>query len=416
MNKFIAISASLFLSFTALGNPTATPISGFNANPNVQPKFSQDNFRAVIIGDSQTTTSWAGRITSHYHRWDGPFVGEFLSSGHSAGGVSINNIGLSNVIYRAIDPDDNWSDGGPQDHFSRGSAEWETLGDINAPGSFVGRYRVKLSESNTDAPWSYNWVENEDLVFRVAVRSGPNSVPAVEIRPDRGTIGTGTVFDIDSSPGIQIFEIDVPASLNPTETLVGGTISFPTGYVEENGQFLQVLGAYVGIKGDPNGLVIGYQGDSGWNLLRHIDMISQESRVRLVEMLHLNTMIMIQGHNREWDNQPIYPVRAAQLMGMWDNAFDTAGFNRPKWVLVEPWRIQEGNWDGYQIIVENGLSMIAQFNRRAVHVRYGDLFNNLRPDEFDPIRYQLDTGLVHPGNVPTARALSEDLETLIFGN
>ena len=415
MKRFLSVGVILTLAFTAIANPVSIPVSA-SANPNIQPVFDQNNFRAVIIGDSQTTTSWAGRITSHYHDWDGTFVGEFLSSGHSAGGVSVNNIGLSNVIYRAIDPDDNWSDGGPGDHFSRGSSEWETLGDINAPGSFVGRYRVNVSATNTDAPWNYNWVENEDLVFRVAVRSGPNSIPAVELRPDRGTIGSGTVFDIDSSPGIQIFEIDVPASLNPTGTLVGGTISFPTGYIEENGQFLQVLGAYVGIKGDPNGLVVGYQGDSGWNLLRHIDTLSQESRVRLVEMLHLNTMIMIQGHNREWDNQPIFPVRAAQLMSMWDAAFDTAGFNRPKWVLVEPWRIQTGSWDGYQTIVENGLSMIAQFNRRAIHVRYGDLFNNLRPDEFDPIRYQLDTGLVHPGNVPSAAALGEDLETLIFGN
>lgn len=422
MKKILTLLA-LIASTSFAGNPVATAPQNTQIQPNTlirqfeigaDPVFTQDQFRAVIIGDSQTTSSWSVRITAHYHRWDGPFVGEFLGTSNSSSGNSINNISRPTLDYRWIDPDDNWTDGGPGDHFSRNSAEWEVISDVPSDGAVVGRYRVNLSSTNTGAPWSYNWVENEDLVFRVAVRSGPNSVPAIEIRPDRETLGSGTVFEIPTERGIQIFEIPIPASMNPDALVIGGAILFPEGYVEESGQLLQILGAYVGLAGDPDGLVIGYQGDSGWNLLRHQTALSQDSRLALIEMLDLDTVMMVMGHNREWDNQPIFPVRALELINTWNQAFQTTGRRTPRWVLVEPWRIQEGNWDAYGEIVREGMSNISRIRRGTKHVRFGDVYNNLRPDEFDPTRYTLDSGLVHPGTGVTAKNMMFDLEFLIF--
>lgn len=412
MKKILALLALVAsTSFAGPFAPTNEMEIGFDSS------FSQSDFRAVIIGDSQTTSSNHTRITPHYHRWDGPFVGEFLGTSNHTSGNSVNCISTPFMSYRAVDPDNGWSDGGAGDFFCVTGREWEVNGDVPSNGALIGRFRVNLGASNTNAPWSYNWTAGEDLVFRIAVRSGPNSVPAIAIRPDRGSLGSSQVFEISSNPGIQIFEIDVPASLGSDSTFVGGSILFPSGYVEEDGQLLQILGAYVGIAGDPDGLVIGYQGDGGWNVARHLNVLSQDSRVALIEMMDLNTAIMILGHNRETDSPSMFPSRVLELIDLWDAAFNTANSPDPEWILVEPWLIQEnGNWDAYGDMVRETHSILSRIRQNTTHVRYGTIFGDLRPDQFDPSRYTLDAPFVHPLDGETAGNLMSDLEYLIFGN
>ena len=47
-------------------------------------------------------------------------------------------------------------------------------------------------------------------------------------------------------------------------------------------------------------------------------------------------------------------------------------------------------------------------------ISYQELFDDLRPDEFDPSLYQLDFFGTHPGDIQSAKNLAQDLYEMLF--
>lgn len=389
----------------------------------VVPRLSVDNFRCIVVGDSQTTGNSAERVRTQTHRWDAPIIGELVCVGASSTGFVVNNstAGIVGLSYQNIDMDDGWGDGGPSDFFALFGAQWTCGSDIHAPGARIGRYRLRFTGSNIDAPWDQAWGIGQPVVARIAVRTSPMSVDAVETRADRGglvSFASRTVHPLNKQWGVQIIEQFIPTDFSPNGDDVGVSIYLPAESIEKPGQRLQVLGVLierVGPKGQRlPGTVLTYQGRGGWSINDHIQKLSGASRAALAKMTQANTILFALGHNPEGGDLSSIETNARLLVAKWESAFVIAGLNRPRFVYLSPWMIDSGFIQVYLQRVESVYTQLASEHRNDMMVSYQEIFDSLRPDVFDPVRYQLDVFGTHPGNIPTAVNLAQDLYEMLF--
>lgn len=387
------------------------------------PRLSVDNFRCIVVGDSQTTDTSAERIRTQTHRWNAPIIGELVCVGAAETGFLVNNsnAGIGLLVYQNIDMNNGWGDGGPSDFFALYAAQWTCMDDINAPGSRIGRYRLRFGGTNVNAPWDQAWGVGQPLVARIAIRTSPMSVDAVETRADRGdvvSLQSRTVHTLSKQWGVQIIEQFIPVEFNPTADDLGVSIFLPSESVEQPGQKLQILGVLierVGAKGQRlPGTLIGYQGRGGWSIAKHIEKLSGASRTALADMTHANTILFALGHNPEGGDLSNIETHARLLVDEWESAFASAGLARPRFVYLAPWMIDSGYILVYLSRVEAVYTLLANEHRGDQMISYQRLFDDLRPDQFDPARYQLDFFKTHPGNVSTAVNLAQDLYEMLF--
>jgi len=387
------------------------------------PRISPEYFRCILVGDSQTTEPSANRIRTQDHQWDAPIVGELICVGSSTVGFVVNNSngGIGNLAYSNISLNNGWPNGGPGDFFAPLGSHWECSGDILAPGSRVGRFRLRFGSGNFNAPWDEPWGIGNRLVAKIAIRTSPMCVDAIETRPERGGLSSFSnriVHKLNKSWGVQIIEQPIPVDIDPLGDDVGVGLFFPSGSVEQAGQVLQVLGVVIervdSYGRSLNGTVVGYQGRGGWNIQSHLDKISFASRVALVEMINPDYIMIMLGHNQESGGIESVSVKMELLVKKWETVFLNMGRARPGFIYVTPWTILSENVSPYLLEVESVMQLLAAQNRRDVHINYLPRFDYLRPDIFDPARYQLDSSRVHPGDIPTAINLTNDLFQMIF--
>lgn len=388
-----------------------------------QPKFNVNNFRSIIVGDSQTTSPDSNRIRTQTHRWDAPIVGELLGVGATSTGFVVNNsnAGIGSLMYQNVDMNNGWSDGGPNDFFALYAAQWTCLDDIDAPGSRIGRYRLRFGGNNVNAPWDQPWGIGQPLVARIAVRTGPMSVDGVETRADRGglvSFQSRTIHPLSKQWGVQIIEQFIPADFNPMGDDVGVSLFLPADSVEQPGQTLQILGVLIERVGSMGqrlpGTLIGYQGRGGWSMDDHINGISQASRMALIEMCEADRVVVIQGHNREPGGAESIEGNLNTVVGLWEQAYAMLGRARPGFVFVVPWTIVNPDVSDYLLEIERAMGVRASMHRNDTMINYLPLFEYQRPDVFDPARYQLDGAGVHPNDTNTAVNLSQDLYEMLF--
>lgn len=229
---------------------------------------------------------------------------------------------------------------------------------------------------------------------------------------------TRRLHTLDNFWGVQILEQPIPAGFNPAGDDVGIGIYIPAGQVEEPGQVLQVLGVVierVGSKGEQiPGMILTYQGRGGWSILDHLNGVSQASRRALAEATHANTILFALGHNPEDSDFTLIETRARLLIERWEQAFAAAGLDRPSLIYLSPWFIDTGFIEVYLRVVESTYHKLANERRSDFVVSYQRLFDELQPDDYDPLRYQMDFFGTHPGNVQSAVNLSQDLYEMIF--
>lgn len=391
------------------------------ARPSVLPELR--NFRCVVVGDSQTTDTSAERIRTQSHRWQAPIIGELVCAGAAETGFLVNNgsFGIAGLSYRFVDLDQGWGDSGPPDFFAQYASEWAVSEDISVQGARIGRYRLRFGGGNTQAPWQEPWGIGNDLIARIAVRTSPRSVTSIETRAERGgtvDFSSRRVHTLEPVWGVQIIEQPIPASINPMGDDVGIGLFLPANHVETPGQVLQVLGVLIE-RVDPNGqrlpgTVLTYQGRGGWSIIDHLSFLSGASRAALAEMTHANTVLFALGHNPEGGELSNIDTHARLLVDKWESAFASAGLARPRFIYLAPWMIDSGYIQVYLSRVEDVYRQLANEHRGDLMVSYQRLFDDLRPDDFDPERYQLDVFGTHPGNVSTAVNLSQDLYEMIF--
>jgi len=388
-----------------------------------RPRLDPGDFRCIVVGDSQTAGPDSGRIRTQFHRWDAPFVGEQLVVGNSSAGFVVNNgNGASGLIsYRTRDLNGGWFDGGPNDFFAVLGHEWEVAGDLDIPSNRVGRFRLRFGSGNTDAPWDEAWGIGVPLRAYVAVRTSPNTVPAIELRAERGGVMSPharSVHELNASWGVQIIEQDIPADFNPLGDDVGIGLFFPSGYVEQAGQRLQVLGVTierVGVGGRrPRGMMVGYQGRGSWNIEDHINLISTTGRMALIEMTDADHVMVFLGHNQERGGIGNIDPNLCELVEQYEHAYQLLGRPRPRFVLVVPWTIFTHSTNLYQLEYEQALIERAGLVRDDLVVNYLPLHGYTRPDLYDPDRYRLDAARVHPGDIPSAVNLGQDLFEMLF--
>jgi hypothetical protein len=381
------------------------------------------NFRCVVVGDSQTTDTSAERIRTQTHRWDGPIIGELVCTGAAETGFLVNNgsFGIAGLSYRDVDLDQGWGDSGPQDFFAQYASEWAISEDISVQGARIGRYRLRFGAGNAQAPWKEPWGIGNNLIARIAVRTSPRSVTAIETRAERGGVvsfQSRTIHPLSKQWGVQIIEQPIPASINPLGDDVGIGIFLPENQVETPGQVLQVLGVLierVGTKGQRlPGAVLTYQGRGGWSIIDHINFLSDASRTALAEMTQANTVLFALGHNPEGGALSNIDMHSRLLVTKWESAFSSAGLARPRFIYLGPWMIDSGYIQVYLSRVEDVYRQLANEHRGDLMISYQQLFDDLRPDDFDPARYQLDIFGTHPGNVSTAVNLAQDLYEMLF--
>lgn len=406
---------------SAMGGPVKRGQRANSMRPT--PRLSPEQFRCILVGDSQTTEPSANRIRTQDHQWDAPIVGELMTVGSSATGFVVNNsnAGIANLLYDTIDMDDGWPDAGPSDFFAAVASGWFCFGDIQAPGSRVGRFRLRFGVNNSDAPWNEPWGINNALVAKIAVRTGPSCVDAIETRPERGGVVSFSdrrIHTLSKDWGVQIIEQPIPVGINPMGDDVGIGLYFPGGSVEESGQVFQVLGVVierVNSFGQPlQGAVVGYQGRGGWNIQSHLDNISFASRVALVEMINPNYIMIMLGHNQEFGGTKAVMANMELLVKEWEAVFIKLGRQRPGIIYVTPWAVVSKSASPYILEVESVMQILADTNRRDVHINYLPRFDYLRPDIYDSKRYQLDNARVHPDDIPTAINLTNDLFQMLF--
>lgn len=387
------------------------------------PRFDVRDFRCILLGDSQTTGPSADRIRTQFHRWDAPIIGELVCIGAANTGFVVNNssFGVDGLSFSYVDLNDGWNDGGPADFFAPNAAEWVMSQDVSAAGVPIGRYRLRFGKGNTQAPWREAWGIGNDLIARVAIRTSPRSVTAIETRAMRG--GTAdfsgrTVHPINTDWGVQIIEQPIPAGFNPSGDDVGVGLYLPSDHVESPGQVMQVLGVLIERVDEQGrrlpGTLVTYQGRGGWSMNDHIEKISPASRTALADITQANTILFALGHNAEGSNFANIEPRARELVGRWESAFANAGLARPRFVYLAPWMIDSGFIQLYLSRVEDVYAQLASERRGDHLVSYQRLYNDMRPDEFDPVRYQLDIFGTHPGNIPTAVNLAQDLYEMLF--
>ncbi|MAO21941.1 MAG: hypothetical protein CMJ25_14440 [Phycisphaerae bacterium] len=385
------------------------------------PKLSPEHFRCILVGDSQTTGPNAERVRTQTHRWDAPIIGEQVSVGAGSTGFLVNNGngGIPQLLYRNIDLDSGWPDGGSDDFFGLFGANWTCLGDIIATESRIGRYRLRFN--NTDAPWDEAWGVGAPLVARIAVRTGPLCIDAIETRPERGGMVSTSdrrVHLLSKVPGVQIIEQPIPVDFNPAGDDVGVGLFFPPDFMESEGQVLQVLGVVIErVAPDGRrlpGTLITYQGRGGWNMTDHIDGISIASRAALAEMTDADHVIIMLGHNREPGGEAEIRLKLSELVGLWEQAYAMAGRSRPTFIYTVPWSIFEDTASDYLLEMEAAMTDMAAMHRGDLVVNYLSRYAYQTPDVFDPGRYQLDGARVHPADIVTAENLAQDLYDMLF--
>lgn len=417
------------MALSALGGAVGPTNKGFERSLSTKnqsrpaPLPEADNFRCLLLGDSQTTDPSATRIRTQTHRWDAPIIGELVCAGSVETGFLVNNgsAGISGLNYRNVSLEEGWGDGGSPDFFAESAAEWFFENDIPSIGARIGRYQLRFGSGNSHAPWREMWGVGNTLVARIAVRTGPNTIPAIETRAERGgvvDIASRVVHTLDSRSGIQILEQIIPVGFNPQGQDVGVGLFLPSGSLEEPGQVLQVLGVLIErVAPDGTrlpGTIIAYQGRGGWSIEDHINKLSNASRSALAYMIQANTVLIALGHNAESGGIQRIEPNARLLVQKCLTAFSAVGLPRPRIIYLAPWMIDSGFIQAYLANVENVYSHLAQENRADLMISYQRLFDDLRPDVYDPVRYQLDVFGTHPGNESSAVRLAQDLFEMLF--
>lgn len=412
-------------SVSVFGQTDPQPGGGFGGveNPPSQEVLESNRFRCILVGDSQTTTPDPLRIRTQFHRWDVPYVGQQIVVGSASSGYLVNNISITNLAYGTVNLNTGWNDGGSEDFFAPSASQWICSGDVQSSGSRIGRYQIGFGTSNVNAPYTDDWAIGVDLIARIAVRTGPLSVPAVMTRGERGNFVDAAgqqIHLLDSTDGIQIIEQAIPASIDPFADRVGVGLYLPAGFVEQAGQRLQVLGVTITVAqaggGTPNGFMMGYQGRGGWNVLDHLTRTSNLSRRALVRMSDATHVMIMLGHNREPEGSSIFAARLDALVAQWEASFAAEGYARPTFVFVAPWPLDGASATAYLSQVNTDMETKADASPRDVFVSYYDFFGGDSPEVFDPVRYTLDGADVHPGDIPTAVNLADDLFGLLFPN
>ncbi len=405
-------------------------VSGFGLGPTssrfkIMPETRLDprDFKCILVGDSQTTDTSADRMRTQNHRWDAPIVGELLTVGNIASGFVVNNgvAGSKTLEYTWRDPVAGWGDFGPHDFFAASGAQWTCTGDVQSPGSRMGRYLLNFGPSNVNAPWNEPWGVGQRLVAQIAIRTSPNSVDSIETRAERGGVvsfASRQVHPLPQEWGVHVIEQPIEVSINPKGMTVGVGIYFPTGQVEVEGEKLEILGVMikrVDENGDvPQGAIVGYMGRWGWSMYDHINRQPASSRIALIQMFEPEYVMIVLGHNVENGGYARLPDHTEELSFLWEEAFALAGKESPKFIYVVPWRISGGFAEVYISLVENAFRVESARKRTSLLVNMYRRYDRLRPDVYDPARYQLDPAGVHPGDIPTAVNLSEDLYQMLF--
>tara|TARA_R110002072_G_scaffold42064_2_gene117372 strand:- start:30368 stop:31096 length:729 start_codon:yes stop_codon:yes gene_type:complete len=226
------------------------------------------------------------------------------------------------------------------------------------------------------------------------------------------------VHTLNQTDGIQIIEQLIPADFQTDGDDVGVGIFLPSGSVELPGEVLQILGVLIERVDEQGqslpGTIVGYQGTGGWAIDDHLEKISPASRAALIEMINPEYVMIMLGHNRETNREKGILPNMVQLVQEWEATFAATGRPRPSVIYVTPWAISTPLATDYMKHVESVMGMLAASNWQDMHINFLSRFNDLRPDVYDPKRYQLDNPLVHPGDVPTAINLSEDLYQMLF--
>jgi len=411
----------LVAGMLAMGGPVRSGKRADSVKP--APRLVSSDFRCIVVGDSQTTGPNSDRMRTQNHRWDAPIVGELVTIGNTASGFLVNNsnANISNLSFQYRNIDFGWPDGGPNDFFATLASHWGCSGDIVAPGSQIGRYRVRFHGNNTEAPWNEDWGIGNRLVARIAVRTSPMSVDAVETRPERGGVrgfADRRIHKLKKTWGVQVIEQPIPVDINPSGDDVGVGLYFPAGSVEKAGQVLQVLGVVI-VRVDSSdrtlpGTIVGYQGNGGWNIQDHLDKLTPASRVALIEMVEAEYVMIMLGHNGEQGGASSIRPNLEELVGQWEAAFALSGRERPQIIYVVPWVIIFETVSTYLLELESVMESLALMNRQDISVNYLSRFNYQRPDIYQPKNYQLDGARVHPGDVPTAVNLAIDLFQMLF--
>lgn len=143
----VVITIILFVFLGSWG-PVPSGMRGVHSQnqPSLQPIPEKENFRCIVVGDSQTTDTSAERIRTQSHRWDAPIIGELVCAGSSSTGFLVNNgsFGVQDLLYRNVDLDGGWLDNGPRDFFAQFASEWKFTEDVTAVGARIGRYRFTI--------------------------------------------------------------------------------------------------------------------------------------------------------------------------------------------------------------------------------------------------------------------------------
>ena len=376
-----------------------------------------------MVGDSQTTGASPTGIRTQTHRWDAPIIGELICVGSLQTGFVVNNsdFGINGLSYRTVDLDQGWGDSGPEDFIALFASEWTMSQDITDEGARIGRYRLRFGSGNTLAPWREPWGIGNNLVARIAIRTSPRSVTAIETRAERGGVNdlsSRVTHQINGEWGVQIIEQPIPADFNPMGDDVGVGFYIPENHTETPGEVLQVLGVLierVGLTGERlPGMILSYQGRGSWSMSDHITKLSSASRTALAEMTQANSILFALGHNPEGGDYSRIETNARLLVSKWQSAFAAAGLDRPNIIYLVPWMIGSGDIQAYLLQVELVYEQLAKEHRGDLVVNYLRLFDYQRPDDFDPDHYQLDLFGTHPGNIPTAVNLAQDLYEMLF--
>ncbi len=386
-------------------------------------RLDPGSFRCIFVGDSQTTVPYSARVLPQTHRWDIQHGGAQLGRWYPATGSLVHNNdgGLKQVEFHCVDPRDGWPNGGDPDFFSICAANWTLLGDVDDPGARVGRYRIGFGGDNTDAPWSHAWGVNTPLVARIAVRTSPNCVGAIDTVPERGGVVNEyarTTHYLSQQWGIQILEQPIPLGTNPHGQDAGIGLYFPDGHDEHAGEMLQVLGVFIE-RVTPTGqraggAFIGFQGDGGWNIGDHLQHISTRARGALAYLIEPEYIVIALGHNREPGGMKDVEPSLRALRADWEKAYAMLGRERPSFVYLTLWPVEEDTATDYMRHVEVVMRELAREHRADQSVSMLSYFGYTRPDVLDPERYRLDVHGVHPGDVPSAVHLAEDLYGMLF--
>lgn len=390
---------------------------------NTLPKLDPDQFRCIVVGDSQTTGPNSNGIRTQMHGWDSNFVGDLVTVGNNAAGYEMSMSGSSsaNLGYRTVDIYNGWDNGGQQDFFAVVGHEWICVGDIQSNGARIARMRLNFSVLNQDSPWDTDWGVGQNILARIAVRTTPTTVRAIETRPERGEVSVGQlaqVHELEPTWGIQIIEQQIPGAIDRAAERVGVGLYFPEGYVEEEGMRLQVLGVTFH-RADlfwnvEKGTFIGYQGRGSFSVSDHLYLFSQKSRETLVEMTDADTIVIMLGHNAEPGGILSYEDNLIKLSNKWDAAFDKLYRPRPKIIYVAPWGTGTSASQPYMNSVNNITARLGADGRKRWCVSLFDRYRGLSPEVYSPEDYNMDFWHVHAQDGPTARRIADDLYELLF--